>query len=155
MYYNSLEDIPLWNFKKVLKNGEFRWLLHYPEKYSEKINKRPCKEIWSIIYEDYFNNYGFTDIHKKLVKLQIAERKATINYLLSQKGVDETLMEVKRVKLKALTKRIEEKATGSEIESKINLQKYLGYPIDETKISAKEYFETIKVVYKQITVSNG
>ena len=67
LVYRSIEDLPVWNFHQVNKTGDLGFL--YRE--YQKATDRKLLEYWQIIFDEYIQDMGISQVFKDYLRLKI------------------------------------------------------------------------------------
>ena len=129
MKYNSIENIPIWNYNKILETGDF-----------EKYEVDP--ESWEKIEEEFFNQIGYSEKYFEILRLKVDLAKTKVIYYKSDNRALKTLIEVKKAKL--------QQAVSVEVGSTFDLMtaqvsKFMGFRIDVKEVSVLEFYNYLKL----------
>jgi hypothetical protein len=149
-YYNSIEELPVLNWWKLHEEDNLNWLLKNPNK---KVNIYAAG-ILKEIKAEFVDVFGIDDRYEKYID-KIREL-ALVNIELSLGGA-------KSLKNKANMLEIDLEDLLSKEEKKVynhgvmGIEKYLGFPINEEKITVYTFYSYIKEIEKQVKImrSNG
>ena len=131
-YYNSIEDLPIWNWWKVSETGN----LSYLRKDENYKGKAPNLKLWEKINDEYFNEYGINDNLKQLMRLKKEWIRLKEKYLV--KGIRFALTELDIVEAKM--KDLDKVGDFKKEDTIIYLEEKLGRELDTRKVTVKKYY---------------
>ena len=146
--YNSLDDIPLYNWVKIYDTNDLRYIIKNSNE--ENIDSLSYKSEsllkgWDMIYDEYLNDFGLTKKYKKILQL---EKKIAI--LLCDRFIKKDLFIENEINI--LKKQLEDIQTGKQ---KVNenftkqiviIEKWLSATLDKHLISARKFFTYIELM---------
>ena len=141
--YSSIDDLPMYNWKKIHDTDELKWLF---------VNKVDCENtlelesLWGSIYDEYLEEFGLSEEYKEIlnVKRKIANLQAeyiikgnriTLNYINIEKNALESLYEANK---KGSTFR----------DSLVHLEKMQGIKINTKQITVADYYNYLRSIKK-------
>ena len=129
MNYRSIEDLPIWNYTKILECGDF-------EKYGVL-----TLEDWLTIEEEFFNQIGFGEgyFNNLRSRAKIVQLKA--KYYLSGDSFLKTLIRAEEDKLNIDAK--PDSTNFSELVATVS--KKMGFRVDPKVISVVEFYAYLKL----------
>lgn len=140
-YYNSIEELPLSNWIKCT-DGEI-----------ENVRKKGQKDqgmdavYWEKIYDDYIQRFGLSPLLKRLLEVQRKKALYECEFIQTRDDFKLTLISLEESKLKEMTNNAGE---GMDIQTAlVHLSKWLGYHLDENRITTLYYFNTLKQYGKE------
>ena len=147
-YYRSIENLPQWNFQKVLQTGDLRFILvldDYFEIESVKVNKSiDLNTIWEKIFDEYIKEFGLSDSYMRVMRDR--RRIALLKCDMIIRG-DYGLEAAIRIQ----EKKLDDEGNKTEIsfeETVAHVEKYRGMAIDVTKVSVKRFNTYLKMMRK-------
>lgn len=135
IFYNSIDDIPVYNWFKCIEKSEFQYVLKEPGELTDQ-----CKEAFDILYCEFIDRYGINENLAEIIRLQ---NKILINKidlaLTGDKGI-EMFIEIDELELKNLlyTKHTKQNS------AKIAIEKYMGIRIDLKVTTVTEYYDYLE-----------
>ena len=133
MNYNSIDNLPIWNYNKIIETGDFK-----------KYGVTP--ENWELIEREFFNKIGYGEKYFEILRIKttILLNKAKY-YKTENKGL-KTLIEVEKAKLK--------QTIGVQAGSDFNLMvaqisKFMAFRVDVKNISVSEFYSYVKLAQQQ------
>ena len=143
-HYQSIEEIPLFNWQKCLE-GDVKYVnLETKEDSSNQ-------EAFTKLYDEFLQKRGVNKEYKKY--LDILKKKALLQceFLITKDDFKLTEIEIQDAKIVSLQKTSEE---GLSIDKTlIYLGKWLGYRLDWKIISVSEFYSILEEYEKQSNIS--
>lgn len=144
-HYNSIDDLPIYNWNKVHETGELKHLLHDPSRKlkAPELNQLPA--LWRKIYDEYIERFGIGDT--TLSMLEKEKRIAELQIEKIQTGDEniQTFIEIEEISLNR--KKIEaEQMSVDFYETKANIEKCLGFMINAKICTVIEFYNYIKSI---------
>ena len=146
--YNSIEDLPIGNFQKVMKNGDLKQMIvkgTFKKKHIQKL-----ENAWINCYNQYLQTFGLNkmyvlvlDQEEKIAKL-ICDR--WIKDLKHLNGVIKHEEQV--LKQMILPTKGEKKSFEEDLAI---IQKHNGFVIDQKTTSVKMFFTYVKMLEQEAT----
>jgi hypothetical protein len=143
-YYQSIEEIPLFNWQKCLE-GDVKYVNLETKEDSGN------QEAFNKLYDSFLQKRGVNKEYKKY--LDILKKKALLQceFLITKDDFKLTEIEIQDAKIVSLQKTSEE---GLSIDKTlIYLGKWLGYRLDWKIISVSEFYSILEEYEKQSNIS--
>lgn len=143
-YYQSIEEIPLFNWQKCLE-GDVKYVNLQTKDDSGN------QEAFNKLYDEFLQKRGVNKEYKKY--LDILKKKAMLQceFLITKDDFKLTQIEIEDAKIVSLQKTSEE---GLSIDKTlIYLGKWLGYRLDWKIISVSEFYSILEEYEKQSNIS--
>jgi hypothetical protein len=143
-YYQSIEEIPLFNWQKCLE-GDVKYVNLETKEDSGN------QEAFTKLYDAFLQKRGVNKEYKKY--LDILKKKALLQceFLITKDNFKLTQIEIEDAKIVSLQKTSEE---GLSIDKTlIYLGKWLGYRLDWKIISVSEFYSILEEYEKQSNIS--
>lgn len=142
--YNSINDLPVYNWWKLNETGDLIWLLREPCK-PTSIQMGILSEKYSRIMQEFYSVYGISDEYRNILNKQreIALLKCT--YIITGDRINETLIDIAKFELSEMVKQ-ETDITFYDI--KAIVEKQMGFRIDARSCTVAEYYSYIKIIEK-------
>ena len=142
--FDSIEELPIYNWWKVHETGSYEYLLRF----RRELKRREVKmldKVWKSLYNQYIERFGYTEqfLETMSKKREIALMK--VDYMV--KG-DKTM----KVFIQIAEKELED-MTGEDVDfyqGKSMLEKNLGFYIDIHRMSVAEYYSHFQVAKKTV-----
>lgn len=145
--YKSIDDLPIYNFHKVMLSDDFRFLVKHKisdKQYAFYIDK--LGEKWVSHYDEYLDHFGLSKAHSKIIDQQTKIAKLIIKRWEREDKSLESVIEIEQMRLKELSGKREKKSTFEEDIAVI--EKYRGIGMDAKKTSVKMFYTYIKIMEK-------
>jgi len=143
-HYQSIDEIPLFNWQKCL-NGELKYVhLEFKEETDNQ-------EAFNKLYDEFLQKRGVNKEYQKY--LDILKKKALLQceFLITKDNFKLTQIEIEDAKIVSLQKTSE---SGLSIEKTlIYLGKWLGYRLDWKVITVMEFYSIMEEYEKQSNIS--
>lgn len=143
-YYQSIDEIPLFNWQKCL-NGELKYV------HLELKEEADSQEAFNKLYDEFLQKRGVNKEYQKY--LDILKKKALLQceFLITKDNFKLTQIEIEDAKIVSLQKTSE---SGLSIEKTlIYLGKWLGYRLDWKVITVTEFYSIMEEYEKQSNIS--
>lgn len=143
-HYQSIEEIPLFNWQKCLE-GDVKYVNLQTKDDSGN------QEAFNKLYDEFLQKRGVNKEYKKY--LDILKKKAMLQceFLITKDDFKLTQIEIEDAKIVSLQKTSEE---GLSIDKTlIYLGKWLGYRLDWKIISVSEFYSILEEYEKQSNIS--
>jgi hypothetical protein len=146
-HYNNIDNLPLFNYTKVMETSDVRHLLILPDYF--ELPETPLElqatliEVWEDINYQIIEFMGVSEKHRQILRLE-----KTIALLKAQKMSTEdnsldTIIEAKEIELQGIS------VITTDINTDIaTLEVNLKMQIDTQKTSVKKYLSYIKILKK-------
>lgn len=153
-YFESLDDLPIYNFWKVRETGDLVYL--FEEWKSDQAEAASKRRVWRSVLADtwrkmdaeFIENFAMTDeffnrllIEKKIINLQL-------EYMISKSSVVRARLKGEQQKLE-LNYHNEESKPVKLHEFIAGIEKYIGFQIDEKKISTNKVYSYVNQMKEQ------
>lgn len=136
--YTTIEEMPLFNWVKINEKNDLSYMIIGSCK---KINNKKLREGFEIIKDEFINTFGVSEVYKKILEAQIEIAKLEIDLALTGDNFLQNFIDMRLIDIKQLN---EGATKGSHFETKMKLEKYLGFRLNEKEISVKEYYSYLK-----------
>jgi hypothetical protein len=149
-FYETLEELPLWNWIKIYQEKDFTYILKDVDYRIFVIDTEIIKliePIWKNIYDEYLNDFGFTKKYKRVLEL---ERK--ISLLKCKMWIDDNkfIQNEIRIKEKQLLKEKNNNSideNGNDFTKQVVLiEKWLNSSLDIYNLSTRKYFTYLNII---------
>ena len=142
-YYDSIENLPIWNWWKITETGELVYLYKNIDKAKEDFT---LLEIWTNIHNEYLVSYGLTEDFKSVLKLKK-------KWIEKQAAFIESGDRFKLTEIDIINAQIAESINTENSMSKediiIFLEEKLGREIDTKVLTVKKYLDYINYYSKK------
>lgn len=153
-YFESLDDLPIYNFWKIRETGDLVYLFQeWKSDEAEAASKRRVwrsvlVDLWRKMDAEFIENFAMTDeffnrllIEKKIINLQL-------EYMISKSSVIRARLKGEQQKLE-LNYHNEESKPVKLHEFIAGIEKYIGFQIDEKKISTNKVYSYVNQMKEQ------
>ena len=142
--FNSIEDLPIWNWWKIAETGNLGYLYKDEKEYNS--NDNSLVELWSKIQDEYLDEFGITDDFKEMLTLKKRWINQKANFLIT--GERFLLNEIEEIEIDL--KEIEQGGvTVKKDETVIMLEEKLGRELEPKNMSVKKYYNYINYYSKK------
>jgi hypothetical protein len=149
-YYKSIDELPLFNYSKVIKTNDLRYLIISGDYDNPtKLEKNDIKKLfkaWEIINDEVITLIGITDEAKQIMRLERSIALLKVEMITNDDKSLSTVIEIKEREL--LLSRPINKSTIEEITILLELRLHM--QIDVHKTSVEKFYNYIKVLKKNI-----
>jgi len=143
--YKSIEDLPIYNFHKIMITSDLTYLL------KEKVKKKRLLKIqhelenqWNLLYNEYLDHFGLSKNYKKIIDQETKICMLLINRWLKDDRSMENIIEIEELKLKELNSAKKKKTTFEEDIAII--EKYRGIGMNVKETSVKMFYTYVKLL---------
>jgi hypothetical protein len=144
-YYNDVDELPLWNFKKVIETKETTFLIKVE---GEKAEPDELNKAWGRISEQAAQLSGVSDIQQKFIMLQSDIESLTIDYLVNRDANLVTLIKTKQRELDRMLERFN--GGNANFDEQIAaVEVFFKFQIDERKTTVKRFLTYVNIIQKQ------
>ena len=143
--YKSIDDLPIYNFDKILKSHDLRYLLKEEIKditYNKNFDK--ISDQWVKLYDEYLEHFGLSKSYKRVIEQETKIAKLQIQRWLRDDRSLEGIIEVEKIKLQEMNKKKKKKSTFEEDLATIEQNRGIGMNPKET--SVKMFFTYVKLM---------
>lgn len=136
--YNSIEEMPVYNWFKCIDLKDYSYCA------IDKVNVdlEKCKEAFSNLYNEFLDTFGINESLKQVIELQNEITILKIDKVLTENNSLQTFIELKQIELDELINVKAEKTKTYKVE----IEKFLGFRINEKEVSVKEYYEYLEAL---------
>lgn len=138
-FYESIEDMPIYNWFKV-NNGDMRFMLI---KQTAKYDGKKAREYFDKIYSEYIDVFGISESYLKVIELKKNISVLQIEMAITGDRILKNFIKMAQVELNQINSKTNKTNTN---EVKVHLEKYLGFRLNEKETSVKEYYTYLNVM---------
>lgn len=148
--YRSIDDMPLYNWKMIYREGDFRYMLQDADSLnieSLHYDEQDLMEGWDACYSEYLTEFALDGRLKKVLKLE-----SQIHILTAEMWIqDRPSMQTKIDVLKKQKAQLEIKQQeGVDFDTQVAvLEKWLGIHIKEREVSVRRFYTYQKLYEKE------
>ena len=138
--WRNIEDMPIYNWVKILETGDLRWLFINKGRVTEKAN-----EHWLTLQQEYIDEFGLDEGYKQQLRLMEKLKNLNLDFVLTR---DRSLLNSIRITEIDLDMDGSKEAI-SFYQILDHVEKYKGFQIDPKKTSVIKWYYSLK------NMSNG
>lgn len=139
IYFTTIEDLPVYNWNKIIEEQKYNFILLDPKTKDFDLNE--CKHQFALIYEEFLDKFGINEQLRGILELQNEILVYKIDIALGEKSL-EALLKLTEAKLK---KKLEKKENNGNL-TKVYIEKFLGFRLNEKEVSVYEYYNYLKAL---------
>jgi hypothetical protein len=144
-HYTGIEDLPIWNWFKINETNDLTYLLH--KRRLVTVNEKEyLTKLFSNIYEDFTNTFGINETLQKVMSLKRDIAVLQLDISINGDTSRQTFIDIKIQELNDIIKNSENEKNTT---VKAYLDKYMGFFIDEKKISVKDYYSYLELLKQE------
>ena len=151
-HYQTVEDLPMWNFRQILETGDIKYLYKL-DNYTKLPEKDLDFKIWDNIFWDYIDKKGI-DYNFKL-RIELKAKLAILeNEQVYKDKNNYTKIELTKQKLRDLQTNTKKNA---DLENDAILSKFMGFAMQPRKHTVSQYigFEKLLIQSNKKDDSNN
>ena len=145
IHYKDIDDLPVWNWFKINETDDITYLLHEKRKVNSK-EQDYLQRIFQKIYAKFIDTFGMNDMLRRVLELRRDIAVLQLEKSINNDSSRQTFIDIKEAELKGIILEAE-KETNTNI--KAYLDKFMGFHIDERKISVKDYYSYISLLKRE------
>ena len=139
--YSSIDDLPMYNWKKIHDTNELKWL--FASK-ADCENNLELETLWGRIYDEYLNEFGLSKEYQDILKLKRKIANLQAEYIV--KG-DRIVLNYINIEKNALESLYDTNKKGSTFrESLVHLEKMQGIKINTKEITVADYYNYLRSI---------
>ena len=135
-YYDNIKDIILWNWWKVQEGN-----IEFTRLNSTKGTDEEDEEAYIRINDSYIDEFGIDKTQLEIIELQRRIAMLQCDYVIEEDRF--ILNEINRLE-KEIMEMLTNKNGGDRDGLVIHLEKWLGFKIDEKKITANKFYKIVR-----------
>lgn len=136
-YYNSIDNLPCYNFDKIISSGDYSFLfIGEPDK---SVKPAELESVWENIYDEFIKEFGISEQYKLYLEtmgLYVQHLDAAYN------GGDKsqlTMAEVRKREAEGLLSKNDSKLSIYSVVSK-----FMGFPCRAHELTVKEFYNHLR-----------
>jgi len=150
--FDCAEMLPIWNYEKIKKTGDKRYLIkldNYNKLPENGISKDELESTWDDISFELVEEFGISEQTRRLIDYQRQLLKFRWHYEIEGKKIFLNRIREVENKIKDI---IDLKSGGQKFEKQVAiLESFFKFPFDVFKMSVLRYFTYIELYDEQIT----
>jgi len=147
--YKEIDDLPLYNYSKILDTGDLRYLIVDSDAYNlievTEDEQKELFKVWESICDQITDFVGISENMKQVLKLERTIAYLRIEMITKGDKSIETIINIKELELNQL----KPKNKKSIDESVVLLEVFLKMPINMKLTSVKRYYGYINYATKK------
>lgn len=145
-YYDSIEDLPIWNWNKCHEKNDYTFLkINRVNSQVTKEEFKKLREIWEKVFEEYINEFGFS---KNFLAIMEKKKQIAFYQLDFIKTSDKSIRTLIEIAENELLDLIGDGAKASFWKSKATIEKLLGFQLDAKTVTVVEFYSHIENLKK-------
>ena len=141
-YFNSIDDLPIWNWWKIAETGNLIYL-HIEADYTK--TDYSLVSLWNSLQNEYLDTFGITDEFEQILKLKKKWIIKKSDYLLT--GERFKLNEISMIETD-IQDAMNTKITVDKDDTIVMLETKLSRELNPKEISVKKYYNYINYFSK-------
>ena len=134
--FNTIEDMPIWNWIKVLETGKLEWIFI---KGKGRVTKK-LAEHWLVLQQQYIDEFGLDEGYKQKLRLMSQLHNLRLNFVIDR---DRSLLnEIKMIEIDLESSNTQQPMNFYEIVD--HVEKYKGFSLDPKKTSVIKWYYSLK-----------
>lgn len=133
--WGSIEEMPIYNWVKILETGDLKWLYINKGRVSQK-----AAAHWLNLQQEYINEFGLDESYKQQLRLMKKLKDLNLDFVINR---DRSLLNVIRMTEIDL-KTDNNKQAISFYQILDHVEKYKGFSIDPKKTSVMKWYYSLK-----------
>jgi hypothetical protein len=133
--WGSIEEMPIYNWVKILETGDLKWLFIDKGRVSEQ-----ASDHWLILQQQYIDEFGLDENYKQQLRLMEKLKTLNLDFVLTR---DRSLLNV--IKITEIDLEMDgSKEAISFYQILDYVEKYKGFSIDPKKTSVMKWYYSLK-----------
>jgi hypothetical protein len=143
-HFDSIENLPIYNWWKVHQSGDLGYLLIFKRAITLP-EAEELKKVWTAIYNEYIAKFGFGEVFMQIHEKKRKIAKLKLDKIVNDKKYLQTIIDVEEVQIEDLKKQV---GKGDFYQNKAYLERALNMRIDPRVTSVIEYYSYTKILAK-------
>lgn len=132
--------MPIYNWFRFAETGDLKFMI---AKNQGKYNEADAQKAYKKVYSDYIDVFGISESFERVLELKKHLMQLRIDKAITGDNFINNYIRMAEIDLEQITKNTGKTNTN---ETKVHLEKYLGFRLNEKEISVKEYYTYLKVM---------
>lgn len=142
-YYNSIDDMPIYNWRKCSEKEE----LQYCRIDINKGTEQEDIEAWDIIYDSFLAEFGLGKDYKRILELQMQIAEAQCDFIIN----DDQFLRNRIKQLEIELNELLDKPVVNDMDTVIiHLEKWRGFAVDEKNTTVRKFYKLLREYQKEI-----
>lgn len=150
-YYTTISQLPIYNWRMINETDDLRFLLQCKDPQSKTVTKEVLTELsetWQNIFDSFIDTFGISDVYREVISLRMEILTMRIEEAIDKRTDLRTFIEIKEWQLSKLTARLESNNMSFE-RVQTFVEKYMRFPINESRCSVAKYYNYLKLIEEQ------
>jgi hypothetical protein len=139
-YYQSIKEMPIQNWWDVHEDKDLKHLLKQKKKLTNH-----AAIVFDKLYSEFISIFGISDNYRKYLEKISEIEIAEIDMVLTKDSSLETFIDIMKIELEEIKSNSE---GGSYIDTKIVVEKNMGFRLNPKETTVFEYYSYIKALEK-------
>jgi hypothetical protein len=149
-FYNSIDNLPIWNFYKVKETGDLSYMFIDEALHGKAMTQKVAKELfeaWKAIDDRFLFEYGLTEqyvnrmiIEKKILQLEL-------DVLINNDSITRSRLKAEKAKIEGVK---EQEGKANLVEVIVNVEKFMNFSIEEKKVCVSKFFGYIELMKRSV-----
>lgn len=139
--YKDISDFPIYNWFKCVDLKDYSYtMINRKECNEHQLNE--CMEAFESLYCQYVDTYGISEQLQDIISLQNQILVHKIDMATTGDKSIKMFIQIKEIELNDLLNVKQNKVNTS----KVAIEKYLGFRINEKEVTVKEYYDYLEAI---------
>lgn len=141
-YYKSIDELPLKNWNKIQRLNDLSYLLKNFHAINED-QRRELEAAFDVIWKEYVDTFGVSDSMRHIFELRRDIMVDKCDMFIYNDRSKLTFIRIKEAELEKIISRQQVEKYDT---TRAYVEKYMGFRIDDEKITVKEYYSYLKLM---------
>lgn len=149
-FWESLEELPIRNWYKVLETGDYSYLIQDGKRQVRVLNKKNLEALWKRLQEDFIDRFGLSKKYVSIERKRLSIERLQLKYMSTGDKTLVPVIEVRKRELEAMLREQKVEKRQSLEEQVVMLESHYGFSIDTRKVSVARYYTYIQVYEREL-----
>lgn len=149
-FWESLEEMPVWNWQKVLETSDHHYLLREPEGGKDADILADLEKLWRKLQDAFIDRFGLSKRYVSIERKRLGVERLQLKYMSSGDKSLLPVIEVRKRELEAMIREQKQEKKQPFEEQVVLLETHLGFFIDTRKVSVSRYYTYIQVYEREL-----
>jgi hypothetical protein len=141
-YFENIDEIPVHNWFKIAETNDMKFML---KKNKSKFDRSKALKKYEELQRQYFEEFGFGESYEKTLMTRANIVSLKIEKLIT--GNDFLINFIKQAEID-LNDSFRNAEKINILETKIHIEKYIGFRLNDRDVSVKEFYTYLNVMSK-------
>jgi len=141
MIYETLEELPLYNWFKVQERGDLSFLLKNDKSFVER---ETLIDTWQKLNFEFIELFGISEDYRKIMEAKRMIDLHRYEMVINGDASFETMIDIEQAKIEAINNKHKEKANIKEVKAFVEMKYH--FPIDEKTTSTRDFYTRLKLL---------